>query len=189
MSETRVQCPECEKTCASLSGLKGHMARMHGGYTDEQIAAVAAVAPPPEPTPVIEGEFVPEPPPIPPPPTPEPVAAEPKRYTKHSRELNDQLNAALQLCLKHLTKGMTDEERQQLDFYRSAVTSALIGVEFDFDERLFVLRSKIWLLVSVAILYGIEKLPSLNAMLAFIRNQQRKDKKESADGDTSAKPA
>jgi hypothetical protein len=179
----RYECPEsdCDRSFASLGGLKTHMARTHGGYTPEQIeqavnGGVEYVADNQSaseiPVSVIEVSSSSDS--TPPPPPPVQSVEEPKRVSRKSRELNDTLNMALQLAVKHLTKGLDDAERQQLDFARREITAACIGVEFDFEERLVTLKSKIWLFVSVAILYGVEKLPNMATMFEMLKKDHAK---------------
>lgn len=173
--------PDCGKSYASLGGLKTHMARMHGGYTPEEIATASA-----EPTPPAEsvdsevvvvdddGAVHPATQETAPPPPPPMQSDRPKVITRRSRELNDTLNSAIQLAIKHLTRGIDDAERQQLDYARREITAALVGVEFDFDEKLIVLRSKIWLLVSVILLYAVEKLPTFADMFKMLKKETAK---------------
>jgi hypothetical protein len=201
MSE-RITCPkpDCGKTYASLSGLKTHMQRMHDGYTPEEIQQATASAQTEETPPTSEFSVVdvsddgevtdstdysaPPPPPSAPP--------EPKRVSKRSRDLNDQLNSAIQLGIKHLTKGLDDADKAQLDFYRNAVVTALIGFEFDFEERIITLRSKVWLLITVGLLYVVEKLPTFSTMFALLGEQRKKAKQatpapSTAEGSDAAK--
>jgi len=171
----RYACPHCEKTYAGMPALKTHISRMHGGYTDDEIAAIlqaAQPAPTEVPVPVEPGTE--EPPPQVVAAVSEPESS-PKKMTKYSRELNEHLNLALQLGIKHLTRGLNDMERDNLDSYRREVTAALIGVEFDFDERLIVLRNKIWLAVAVLLLYGVEKLPTFAEMFKMIKEPKKKE--------------
>lgn len=95
-----------------------------------------------------------------------PEAPKPKKLSAKARELNDKLNEAINLCIKHFIDGLTEGDTERLSVLRGEVSTAVIGVEFDFEQRLFAVSGKIALAITVAALYVLPRLPTLKQMAA-----------------------
>lgn len=158
-------CPDCKGESSdgpleigSLHKFKSHMQSTHGGYTiteegsealpgsDNPLQGTGPVKPP-----IGLGTA--------------PVPTKPKRLSQRSRELNDKLNEALKLCVKHLLKGLSEEERSMLDDLRSEVTMGFVGIEIDFDEKLVSVSGKWAAIISVVALNVLPSLPSIKELI------------------------
>lgn len=181
--------PECGKRFKRLERLKGHMADRHGGYTEEEIASVVSrIGSTAEAVPE-NGEFQLRPPgehqdgngdgaatDIPETQGEPRRPTEPRRSTRRNRELNDSLNQALVLCVRHLTGEITPEEKAQLAEKQKGLLLALCGVEFDFDATVVKFQSRIWLVLAVAFTFLVPRLPSFSDIIKNAR-EAKKEKK------------
>ncbi len=157
--EEGLACPG-ERKFESLGGFKYHMSQQHGGYTASDVASAAPVG-------AGAGDQRGAP------------ALKPRRMSAKNRELNDKVNEALNLCVKHFVDGLDETEKQRLGALRGEVLVAVAGVEFDFEERLISLSSKWAIIIVLAALYVLPQLPSLREVIAKSRKV-----KESAAADT-----
>jgi uncharacterized C2H2 Zn-finger protein len=160
---TVVICPHCEGVSfENLEQWKDHMQAEHGGYTvDEVSKGLDDVS-----KGLDEQEVKEEKPP------------KPKKLSAKARELNDKCNRCLALILKHLLTSLTEEEQAELASARTDITQAFVGVEFDFEERLFSLEGK-WAMVFVlALLYITPALPNLKTIGEKVRKQGKEKGKE-----------
>jgi hypothetical protein len=157
-------CPHCdpEEKFETLEAWKDHMQREHGGYTSSEVASGQAAT-------EEAGAGARTPPPAP---------AKPKRMSAKARELNDKLNRCISLVLKHVISGITEEERQEMERSRTELTEAFIGIEFDFEERLFSLSGKWAVLVALVLLYTLPALPSMREAIAKSREKSKEKSKE-----------
>lgn len=92
--------------------------------------------------------------------------SKPKRISPRARELNNKFNRCISLCVKHLFKELSEDERNELENLRSEVSENVIGVEFDFEERLVGISGKWALVVALALLYVLPALPPLKEVIA-----------------------
>jgi hypothetical protein len=162
-AEEGIECPGGQRF-ESLGGFKSHMSKFHGGYTASDVSVSSAS----------EREAGAD--------TGRGSApARPRRMSARNRELNDKVNEALNLCVKHFVDGLDEPERQRLGVLRGEVLVAVAGVEFDFEERLISLRSK-WVIVAVlAALYVLPQLPSLKEVIARSKAKPKPDEEEKAN--------
>jgi hypothetical protein len=157
-------CPTCEpeEIFPSIEQWKEHMQKQHGGYTSSEVSSglgepqkgeegsadtgkVSGKAPPPK----------------------------PKRLSQRARELNDKVNRCVSLVIKHIISGITEEERQQMESLRTDVTEAFVGIEFDFEERLFSLQGKWAVLVVLVLLYTLPSIPSMKEAIAKAKEKAK----------------
>lgn len=151
----------------STSEFKGHMQRKHGGLevSSSDVEPIEAgqgdsTVDSPNGRPASTTSALPETP-------------KPKKLSAKARELNDKLNEAINLCIKHFIDGLTEADTERLSVLRGEVSTAVIGVEFDFEQRLFAVSGKIALAITVAALYVLPRLPTLKQMAA---KSKEKDK-------------
>jgi hypothetical protein len=159
-------CVQCGRRFRSLENLKAHMALVHGGYTAEQIADSGGEArPASEPLDFGEGASDPvgqvedagerQPPP-----------EKPRRSTRQNRELNDKLNDVLELQVRRLLGfKLTQEQEQRVAEDGAQVRNAMIGFEFDFEERTVKLESRIWRFLIMILLVVAPFSPTLPELL------------------------
>lgn len=145
-------CPTCqpEELFPSLEQWKEHMQKEHGGYTVSEVSASQEASGNKETTTS----------------TPTPAPAKPKRLSARARELNDKVNRCVSLVIKHIISGITEQERQEMEQLRTAVTEAFVGIEFDFEERLFSITGKWAVLVVLVLLYTLPSIPSMREAIA-----------------------
>jgi hypothetical protein len=156
--EDGAECPGGQRF-ESLGGFKYHMSKLHGGYTASDVSP----SPPSEREAAADKGSAP---------------ARPRRMSARNRELNDKINEALNLCVKHFVDGLDEPERQRLGVLRGEVLVAVAGIEFDFEERLISLRSK-WVIVAVlAALYVLPQLPSLKEVIARSKAKPKPDEEK-----------
>jgi len=132
------------------------MQREHGGYTSSEIDESL----PESTTPSADGERTGSRSDA------DGTAVKPKRLSARARELNDKFNEALNLILKHFLEGLSEQELTRLAEIRGEVSSAVIGVEFDFEERIFKVKGRMWLGIAVALLWILPQIPSMKELLA-----------------------
>lgn len=96
----------------------------------------------------------------------------PKKLSAKARELNDKLNEAINLVIKHFIDGLSELEVERLGTLRGEVSAAVVGVEFDFENRLFSVSGKVALAITVAALYVLPKLPTLKQIQAKAKEQR-----------------
>ena len=155
-------CPDCdpEQKFDTLEAWKEHMQKEHGGYTSSEVAsglpreAGAESRPQPGTTAAVS-------------------PAKPKRLSSRARELNDKVNRCVSLVIKHVISGVTDEERQEIERLRADVTEAFVGIEFDFEERLFSLSGKWAVLAVMVLLYTLPSIPSMKEAIAKAREKNK----------------
>lgn len=153
--------PACgSKRFYSTTEFKSHMQRKHGGLevSSSDVEPIEAgqgdnTADTPGGRPASTTSALPE-------------APKPKKLSAKARELNDKLNEAINLCIKHFIDGLTEADTERLSVLRGEVSTAVIGVEFDFEQRLFAVSGKIALAITVAALYVLPRLPTLKQMAA-----------------------
>jgi hypothetical protein len=158
-------CPQCEgKEFDSLTAWKYHMQAEHGGYTSDDISESL----PPGGDPHADQT--------------ESAAGtvKPKKVTARARELNDKFNEGLNLLFKHFIDGLTDADKIRLFEIREEVSSAVIGVEFDFEERLVKISSKVALGIAVTCLWVLPQIPSFKEIIAKAKENADKSKSEKA---------
>lgn len=161
--KTVVVCPTCPDTVfESLEQWKDHMTTEHGGYTTEEVSEGLGAS-----SSLNQSESF--------------AASDdatrdkgarkdtlpptkPKRLSARARELNDKCNRCVALILKHFMKGLSQEEQQELDSNRTDLTQAFVGIEFDFEERLFSLQGKWAIIVVLILLYAAPVLPNLKTI-------------------------
>ncbi len=150
-------CPHCEpeKQFETLEAWKGHMQSEHGGYTSSEVAAGQEATQ--ERAGGVAGKGLAG---------STPPTAKPKRLSARARELNDKVNRCVSLVLKHIISGVTEDERQELEKLRADVTEAFVGIEFDFEERLFKIEGKWAILLVMVLLYTLPSLPSMKESIA-----------------------
>lgn len=149
-------CPTCqpEELFPSLEQWKEHMQKEHGGYTVSEVAASQ------EESPRTKENTTPPP-------------AKPKRLSARARELNDKVNRCVSLVIKHVISGITESEREEMEQLRTSVTEAFVGIEFDFEERLFSLTGKWAVLVVLVLLYTLPSIPSMKEAIAKAREKAK----------------
>lgn len=165
-------CPNCESKPRfdSLGGFKYHMQKEHGGYLASDIeAASPSVSDSREAVAARPGT---------------PAATAPVQKTKKlsakARELNDKFNRCITLCIKHLMKGLTETEITELEQLRGDVSEAVIGVEFDFEDKLVAVSGKWALVIALGLLYILPQIPTLKDVIAKAREQAAKKKLEAS---------
>jgi hypothetical protein len=146
-------CPTCEpeEIFPSIEQWKEHMQKQHGGYTSSEVASGQQPQ-------VGGGESGIDAKTTPPP--------KPKRLSARARELNDKVNRCVSLVIKHIISGIDETERQEMERLRTDVTEAFVGIEFDFEERLFSLTGKWAVLVVLVLLYTLPSIPSMREAIA-----------------------
>lgn len=176
-------CPiqECEgKRFKNLDNLKKHMEEVHGGYTASDIAesgelpteepGAESQAPAPR-AEVIDFDRERE---------TRPPAERPRKSSKMNRELNDSLNEVLELQVRHtLGVPLTPEQAQRLMDKRAEVRNALIGFEFNFDDRVVKLEHpffRILITIILVILPFVPTLPELRQKMAEQKSAAEKVK-------------
>lgn len=187
--ETGYKCPHCSKRFTSLPGIKGHMTDKHGGFTVNEIAATlpterkresAANESPANSSAATEaGAAAVETAS----PSTAPVIPPPKRIGPKQRELNDKTNRALRLVGKRLMKGLSDEESAELERLRDEVLDAMMGIEIDFDEKLFTVKGR-WIMwgVAFALLIG-PWMPTMKETFTKLREMRTHATKKPDSGD------
>ena len=150
--EIRMVCPTCENSpeFETIEQWKDHMQKHHGGFTSSEMQDGQVT---PEGT---ERQTVQEQ-------TPRP---KPKRMSQRARELNDKVNRCVSIIVKHIVSGINDAEREELETNRSAITEAFVGIEFDFEERLFSITGKWAVLAVLVMLYILPQIPSMKESIA-----------------------
>lgn len=166
-------CPDCDgRRFDTLAEFKSHMQRKHGGLevsgsevdsieTGDVTTSMTGETPQTDRT------------------SPNPVsttsAPKPRTLSKKARELNDKLNEAINLVIKHFVDGLTEMDTERLSVLRGEVSTAVVGVEFDFEQRLFAVSGKIALAITVGCLYVLPKLPTLKQMAAKAKDKDKKN--------------
>lgn len=150
-------CPDCEpeQKFETLEQWKDHMQKEHGGYTSSEVAEGVEVngqRPADKGADTGKGSAAPLP--------------KPKKLTARARDLNEKTNRCVSLVVKHLVSGVTSAELEELETLRTAITEAFIGIEFDFEEKLFSLTGKWAVLVVLALLYLLPQVPSMKESIA-----------------------
>lgn len=156
-------CPQCGKRFRKLDRLKDHMTSSHGGFTASEIAA-SGVDPENQdaarvdaPT-AVEGHFelTPDSPEVRSP-------SEPRRSTRHNRELNVKINSAIDTIVeKALGMPVSNERMEELKQTRADIRNAAFGLEFDFDEKVTKKVSSKWILVLLIVaLYVLPYMPPI----------------------------
>jgi uncharacterized C2H2 Zn-finger protein len=162
--KTVVVCPTCGEDTAfeSLEEWKAHMQKEHGGYTSSEVAEGLSAELP-------SGKEAVSSSPQPPP--------KPKRMSQRARELNDAVNRCVSLVIKHIISGITQDEQAEMEQLRTKVTEAFVGIEFDFEERLFSLTGKWAVLTVLVLLYTLPSIPSMKEVIAKAREKaaQKRD--------------
>jgi hypothetical protein len=167
-SETGLEflvCPDCDgRKFYTLAEFRSHMQRKHGGMVVDGAEPESPEGNAEPVTPIQTEEH--------------PATVEqpkPKRLSGKARELNDKLNEAINLVVKHFIDGLNDFELDRLSLLRGEVSAAVVGVEFDFEQRLFSVSGKIALAITVACLYVLPKLPNFKQMAAKAKEKADKD--------------
>lgn len=165
--KTMMVCPTCkepEVKFESLEEWKQHMQKEHGGYTSSEVGASLPQAG----TSGGAGESRSD--------GLETPALKPKRLTGKARELNDKLNRCISLCVKHLISGITEQEREELERLRTDVQEALVGIQLDFEERMFQLSGWWAAALVLAGLYVLPSLPTMKEAVATAKERAAKKK-------------
>ena len=142
------QCPPDAETFDSLQRLKTHMAKEHGGYDSSDIASAVPQRPIEETggvTPKAQEGAPPSP---------------PKKTSRLNRELNEAMNEGLTLCVRHMTAGLDEIQKARLAEITGKITTAVMGVEFDFEQKIVSVSGKFWLILGLALLYVVPRLPT-----------------------------
>lgn len=143
----------------SSAGWRYHMQKFHGGVTGSDTDAPS--------TPLSDN-------------APSKVAARPRKLSAKSRELNEKMNKCCNLAVKHLVDGINEKEQEELGVLRGELFMAILGIEFNFDDKLIAISNK-WILVLVLVaLYLVPNMPSFKDQMETIKRKI----KESRDKDT-----
>jgi|SRR5690348_2737743 len=150
-----MRCPTCDDHPAfeTIEQWKDHMQKEHGGFTSSEMQ---------------DGQVASEQPSTPAQPAERP---KPKRMSARARELNDKVNRCVSLIVKHIVSGISEQEREELDEKRTSITEAFIGIEFDFEERLFALSGKWAVLAVLVLLYLLPQIPSMKESIAKVKQK------------------
>lgn len=163
--KTVVVCPTCpDAAFESLEQWKDHMQHEHGGYTAEEVSeglGASSSNTSSDDASLDKGG------------TPMDTSrpTKPKKLSAKARELNEKVNRCISLILKHLISGITEAEQQELEQSRADVTQAFVGIEFDFEERIFSLSGRWAIIVAIILLYTVPALPSMKDALAKVRQK------------------
>jgi hypothetical protein len=158
-------CPDCKNgeggplEFDTVHKFKTHMQREHGGILDSELAATVGASTDGAETVATSRTAV-------------ATAPRPKRLSAKSRELNDKLNEAVKLCVKHLLQGIDESERAHLTELTNDVTMGWIGVEIDFEEKLFSISGRMASIILVIALNVVPRMPSLKEMIATAKQKQ-----------------